>query len=74
MSDQKLAFLALHRADTDRSNESFQETLRALTTLAEKDLAITLAYAREQGIALPGTGLCPQLIARVYGLNDERRR
>ncbi len=74
MSDQKLAFLALHRADTDRSNASFQETLRGLTTLAEKDLAITLAYAREQGIALPGTGLCQQLIARVYGLNDERRR
>jgi 3-hydroxyisobutyrate dehydrogenase-like beta-hydroxyacid dehydrogenase len=48
--------------------------LRSFTTLAEKDLAVTLAFARELGVALPGTGLAAQLMARVYALDDPARR
>ncbi|UCE86101.1 MAG: NAD(P)-dependent oxidoreductase [Deltaproteobacteria bacterium] len=75
MSDQMLAFLALHKAPAEtRKSESFQGMLRNFTTLAEKDLAVTLAFARENGVTLPGTALCQQLMARVYGLEDEKRR
>ena len=48
--------------------------LHGYTTLAEKDLAVTLAFAREHGVALPGTALCQQVMARVYGLDDRNRR
>jgi 3-hydroxyisobutyrate dehydrogenase len=75
LTDQMRAFLALHRAPEEtRRSESFQGMLRGVTTLAEKDLAATLAYARELGLALPGAGLCAQLMARVYGLDDPGRR
>lgn len=53
---------------------SWQGLARNFTDLAEKDLAVTLAFAREQGVTLPGTALCQQLMARVYGLRDDRRR
>jgi 3-hydroxyisobutyrate dehydrogenase-like beta-hydroxyacid dehydrogenase len=48
--------------------------VRGFVTLAEKDLAVTLAFARECGVALPGTALASQLMARVHGLIDEQRR
>jgi 3-hydroxyisobutyrate dehydrogenase len=69
------AFLAMRRSPVEqRKSTEFQQMLRAYTTLAEKDLAVTLAFAREHGVALPGTALCQQLMARVYGLEDENRR
>lgn len=75
LTDGMRAFLALHRAPAEaRESESFQAMLRGVTTLAEKDLAATLAFARELGLALPGAGVCAQLMARVYGLRDPGRR
>ncbi len=75
LTDQMLAFLVLHRLPAEQRHEAgFQQMLRGYTTLAEKDLAVTLAFAREHGIALPGTALCQQLMARVYGLDDPNRR
>ncbi|MCC6848994.1 MAG: NAD(P)-dependent oxidoreductase [Deltaproteobacteria bacterium] len=75
LTDQMQAFLMLHRLpDEQRREPDFQRMLRAYTTLAEKDLAVTLAFAREHGLALPGTGLCQQVMARVYGLDDPNRR
>jgi 3-hydroxyisobutyrate dehydrogenase-like beta-hydroxyacid dehydrogenase len=75
LTDQMRAFLVLHRIPAaQRADAGFQEMLRGYTTLAEKDLAVTLAFAREHGVALPGTALCQQLMARVYGLADENRR
>ena len=38
------------------------------------DAAASLALARECGIALPGTAMASQIMARVYGLDDEKRR
>jgi 3-hydroxyisobutyrate dehydrogenase-like beta-hydroxyacid dehydrogenase len=75
MTTQMLAFLSLHRVPAaQRAEPGFQDLLRGFTTLAEKDLAVTLAFARENGVALPGAALCQQLMARVYGLDDENRR
>ncbi len=66
-----LAFLMLHRIPAEqREDAGFQRMLHGYTTLAEKDLAVTLAFAREHGVELPGTALCQQLMARVYGLDD----
>jgi 3-hydroxyisobutyrate dehydrogenase len=75
LTDHMQAFLMLHRLpDEQRREPGFQAMLRSYTTLAEKDLAVTLAFAREHGVALPGTGLCQQVMARVYGLDDPNRR
>ena len=75
LTDQMLAFLTLHRIPAmQRKEPGFQQMLHAYTTLAEKDLAVTLAFAREHGVALPGTALCLQVMARVYGFEDENRR
>ncbi len=75
LTDQMQAFLMLHRLpDAQRSDPGFQQMLHGYTTLAEKDLAVTLAFAREHGVALPGTALCQQVMARVYGLDDRNRR
>lgn len=75
LTDQMQAFLMLHRLPEEQRGEAgFQQMLRGYTTLAEKDLAVTLAFAREHGVALPGTAVCQQVMARVYGLNDRNRR
>jgi 3-hydroxyisobutyrate dehydrogenase-like beta-hydroxyacid dehydrogenase len=75
LTDPMLAFLALHKAPAaTRTSEGFQAMLRNFVTLAEKDLAVTLAFARECGVALPGAGLASQMMARVYGLEDAARR
>jgi 3-hydroxyisobutyrate dehydrogenase len=75
LTDQMQAFLMLHRLpDDQRRDPGFQHMLHGYTTLAEKDLAVTLAFAREHGVALPGTALCQQSMARVYGLEDPNRR
>jgi 3-hydroxyisobutyrate dehydrogenase len=75
MTDQMMAFLMLHKIPAEqRADAGLQGMLRGFTTLAEKDLAVTLEFAREHGVALPGTALCQQLMARVYGLEDPNRR
>ncbi len=75
MSPQMLLFLALHKLSPEQQrSESFQARVRSFADLAEKDLAVTLAFARENGVTLPGTALCQQLMARVYGVIDENRR
>jgi 3-hydroxyisobutyrate dehydrogenase-like beta-hydroxyacid dehydrogenase len=75
LSDPMLAFLALHEApEATRRSDGFQAMLRGFVEVAEKDLAATLALARECGVALPGAALVSQIMARVYGLEDEGRR
>ena len=75
LTDPMLAFLALHKIpDEVRTSPDLQDRLRGFVTLAEKDLAATLAFARELGVALPGAGLAQQLMGRVYGLEDDKRR
>ncbi len=75
LNAQQLAFLALHKVPAEqRKADGFQQTVRGVLDLADKDLSVTLAFAREKGVALPGTALCQQLMARVYAVEDENRR
>jgi len=75
LTEPMTRFLALHELpDEARSSEGMQALLRGHTAVAEKDLAATLQMAREAGVALPGAGLAAQIMARVYGVADERRR
>lgn len=75
LTDPMRAFLGLHQApEATRRSDGFQALLRGFVELAEKDLAATLALAREHGVALPGAALASQVMARVYGLDDDKRR
>jgi 3-hydroxyisobutyrate dehydrogenase-like beta-hydroxyacid dehydrogenase len=47
-------------------------SIGSFADLAEKDLALTLAHAREYGLELPGTGLCQRMMYEVYGLRARR--
>ncbi|HBZ69816.1 MAG TPA: NAD(P)-dependent oxidoreductase [Deltaproteobacteria bacterium] len=75
LTDPMLAFLGVHKAPEEtRRSETFQAMLAGFVELAEKDLAATLALARDCGVALPGAALASQIMARVYGLEDSKRR
>lgn len=74
-SDPMQRFLAIHKLpDEARRSEGMQSILRGHVAVAEKDLAWTLQLARQAGVTLPGTALASQIMARVYGLEDDKRR
>lgn len=75
VTEAMAAFLRFRQATEDApDDDALQARARNFTDLAEKDLAVTLAFARQNGVSLPGTAVCQQLMARVYGLRDDRRR
>jgi 3-hydroxyisobutyrate dehydrogenase len=75
ITDLMLQFLALHKApEATRKSEGMQSFLRTQMHTAEKDLAWALKLAKESGVALPGTALASQLMARIYGVEDVGRR
>jgi 3-hydroxyisobutyrate dehydrogenase-like beta-hydroxyacid dehydrogenase len=75
MGDTTGLFLRMRAAAEERGDDAgLQRTLLSFTALAEKDLALALELAREVGVALPGAGLCQQQLARIYGLQDRKRR
>ena len=51
-----------------------QTYLRTNMHVAEKDLACALELAREAGVSLPGAALVSQLMARIYSVDDPKRR
>jgi 3-hydroxyisobutyrate dehydrogenase len=57
-----------------REGEGVQSMMRGHMHVAEKDLAWALTLARKAGVSLPVGGLVSQLMARLYGVDDERRR
>ncbi len=67
------AFLALHRGP-DHEDPAFQQMAEGITELAQKDLKLALQLADDVGIGLPGAALTRQLMPRVYGLIDPKRR
>ncbi len=68
-------FLAIHKMpDEARQSEAVQKLVQGHTLVAEKDLAWALQLARENGLSLPGAGLVSQMMARIYGFEDEGRR
>jgi 3-hydroxyisobutyrate dehydrogenase-like beta-hydroxyacid dehydrogenase len=60
--------------DAAKKSAPFQALMRSHMSIAEKDLAWVLALAREVGIALPVTGLVSQQMARIYQVEDPKRR
>lgn len=75
LTDPMRQFILAHKLPDDvRKSEGFQKNMLLYTEVAEKDLAATLALARECGITLPGTAAVSQIMARVYGLDDPKRR
>jgi 3-hydroxyisobutyrate dehydrogenase-like beta-hydroxyacid dehydrogenase len=74
-SEPMQRFIAIHKLpDEARRSEGMQSVLRGHVAVAEKDLAWTLQLARQAGVSLPGTALASQIMAQVYGLEDEKRR
>jgi 3-hydroxyisobutyrate dehydrogenase-like beta-hydroxyacid dehydrogenase len=57
-----------------RRSEGFQALMRGHTAIAEKDLAWVLDLARESGLALPVAGLVSQLMAKLYQVEDPKKR
>ena len=68
-------YLTMHKLPEEtRKSEAVQNLVRGHTLVAEKDLAWALQLARENGLSMPGAGLVSQLMARLYGWEDEGRR
>jgi len=61
-------------ADKLIGDKGYQDIMRRITEIGEKDMALAIECARELGISIPGAGLCQQLMARVFGLADPNRR
>jgi 3-hydroxyisobutyrate dehydrogenase len=75
ITELMIQFMALHKApDAARKSEGMQKYLRTQMHTAEKDLAWALKLAKESGVALPGTALASQIMARVYAVEDAGRR
>jgi 3-hydroxyisobutyrate dehydrogenase len=75
MTQLMIAYLALHKAPAEvRRDEGMQMMMRSFMLTAEKDLAWALHMARKAGVALPVGGLVSQMMARLYGVEDEARR
>ena len=75
MNDNARLMLAGRKAlEQDPSNRMLLDHFRAVMHLAEKDLFLALDVARTVGVAIPGTGLCSQQMARIYGVPDRKRR
>jgi 3-hydroxyisobutyrate dehydrogenase-like beta-hydroxyacid dehydrogenase len=56
------------------ASEATRAGREAFVQLAEKDLAITLEFARDLGVSLPATALGSQLMADLVGLKDRQPR
>jgi 3-hydroxyisobutyrate dehydrogenase-like beta-hydroxyacid dehydrogenase len=70
-----IQYLGTHKIPEEtRESDAFQALMRGHMKIAEKDLAWALQLARKSGVALPVGSLVSQSMARLYGVNDERRR
>lgn len=60
--------------DATVHSEGMQAYMRGRLEVAEKDLSIALREARRVGFAMPGTALVSQLMARIYRVDDDKKR
>jgi 3-hydroxyisobutyrate dehydrogenase-like beta-hydroxyacid dehydrogenase len=75
MNDNARAFLAGRKAlEQDPGNAPLRERMTAVMKLAEKDLHLAIDVAYRAGVSVPGTALCAQQAARLFGVPDMRRR
>ena len=75
LTELMLRFLGTHKLpDEARRGEGLQKFLRGHMHTAEKDLFFALTLARESGVAMPAAALASQSMARIYGVEDPKRR
>ncbi len=68
-------FLATHKVPEETVNdEGYQDLMRGYMKIAEKDLAWALELARKSDVSLPVGSLVSQSMARIYNVNDPKRR
>jgi 2-hydroxy-3-oxopropionate reductase len=70
-----LQYLSIYKMPEEAfRGEGLQSYLRGRMEIAQKDLGLALEMAEENGITMPVTGLVKQLIARTYGVYDDKMR
>jgi len=75
MNDNARTFLAGRKAlEQNPDNAPLRERFTAVMKLAEKDLHLALDVAYRVGVSVPGTALCSQQTARLFGVPDMKRR
>ena len=75
MNDNARTFLAARKAlEQNPENAPLRERFTAVMKLAEKDLHLALDVAYRAGVSVPGTALCSQQMARLFGVPDMQRR
>jgi 3-hydroxyisobutyrate dehydrogenase len=75
LTDMMCAYLAAHKLpEKALKSEAYQHYVQTQMHNAEKDLACALDLARQAGVALPGAALVSQLMARIYLIDDPKRR
>jgi 3-hydroxyisobutyrate dehydrogenase-like beta-hydroxyacid dehydrogenase len=75
LTDMMVAYLALFKMpEAAIRSDAMQHYLHTQMHNAEKDLACALQLARESGVTLPGAALVSQIMARIYTIEDPRRR
>jgi 3-hydroxyisobutyrate dehydrogenase-like beta-hydroxyacid dehydrogenase len=75
LTDLMIRYLASQKLpDEARRSEPYQKFVRGHLHTAEKDLAWALTLAREAGVSLPAAALASQSMARIYGVEDPKRR
>lgn len=57
-----------------QNSDQYQGFMLNMTRIAEKDLAWALQLARQGEVQLPVGGLVSQIMGKLYGLHDDRRR
>ncbi len=68
-------FLATHKVPDETVNDvGYQDLMRGYMKIAEKDLAWALELARKSDVSLPVGSLVSQSMARIYNVNDPKRR
>jgi len=75
LADAELPFVASARLPIDfEMPKAAQDAMRTHLGTAEKDLAHALELARDAGVSLPTTALVSQGMARIYRVDDRKRR
>ena len=70
-----LQYLSINKMpDEALRSDDLQSYLRGRMEIAQKDLGLALQMAHDHGIAMPVTGLVTQLLAKVYGVRDDKLR
>jgi 3-hydroxyisobutyrate dehydrogenase len=75
LTDMMVAYLGGQKLpEPALKSDAYQTYVRAQMHNAEKDLACALDLAREAGVSLPGAALVSQMMARIYLVDDPKRR